>query len=115
MMRACSVRALRTAAVAVMLAIAVDAGAAITPTDPDARVLRVERWLKAVLNHNPGAKDDAVDEISLWSGPELRVLYGDIVVLAQLMQSPARESLKIPDVIAAASPSSAPSPRSRAR
>ena len=42
--------------------------------DPDARVVRAERWLHAVFSHQPGLKDDAVTEVSLWSDAELRAL-----------------------------------------
>jgi tetratricopeptide (TPR) repeat protein len=66
--------------------------------DPDARILRAERWLKAAFSHQPGAKDDAVDEVSLWSTAELRALFVDESVLAQLMLNPMKASLKIPTI-----------------
>ena len=50
--------------------------------DPNARVLRAERWLKAAFSHQPGQKDDAVDEVSFWSDTELRTLFVDEGVLA---------------------------------
>src|SRR5256885_14246728 len=66
--------------------------------DPNARVLRAERWLKATLNHQPGVKDDAVDEVSLWSDRELRELFVDEGVLAQLMLDPTLGKTKIPTI-----------------
>jgi tetratricopeptide (TPR) repeat protein len=66
--------------------------------DPDSRVLRAERWLKATLSHQPGAKDDAVIEVSLWSDAELRALFVDESALAQLMLNPMKASVKIPTI-----------------
>jgi hypothetical protein len=63
--------------------------------DPDARVLRAERWLKAAFSHQPGAKDDAVAEVSLWSDEELRALFVDEGVLAQLMLKPELKRAKV--------------------
>ena len=64
--------------------------------DPNSRILRVERWLKATLNHQPGATDDAAREISLWSNAELRDLFTDQAVLAQLMRNPVTRNLVVP-------------------
>jgi tetratricopeptide (TPR) repeat protein len=66
--------------------------------DPGARILRAERWLKAAFSHQPGAKDDAVTEVSLWSNAELRALFVDEAVLAQLMQNPMRSNIKVPTI-----------------
>jgi tetratricopeptide (TPR) repeat protein len=63
--------------------------------DANARVLRAERWLKAAFNHQPGMKDEVADEVSFWSGAELRELFVDEAVLAQLMLDPSRTNPKI--------------------
>jgi hypothetical protein len=66
--------------------------ASAEPTDdPNARILRVERWLKAVLSHQPGQQDDAVREVAAWSNADVRTLGIDQRVLAELMR---RRSLK---------------------
>jgi tetratricopeptide (TPR) repeat protein len=59
---------------------------AIDPEDPDARLIRLERWLKASLAHHPGEHDDSMTEVSLWSNAELRVLRTDIQVLVRLFR-----------------------------
>ena len=56
--------------------------------DPNARTLRVEQWLKAVLHHVPGAADAAVLEISSWSNSDLGTLLIDEGVLVRLMRDP---------------------------
>ncbi len=73
-------------------------GAADLPTDPGARILRVERWLKATFAHQPGANDDAVVEVSLWSDAELRVLLVDQGALAHLILDPDKTRIKVPTV-----------------
>ena len=54
---------------------------------PDPRIDRVERWLNAVAQHEPGQADDAVAEIASWSSPEMRMLWIDVSVLVQLMRN----------------------------
>ena len=81
--------------VALLLLIAPSPLRAVDPEDPNARLIRLERWLKATLAHHPGEKDDAVTEVSLWSNTELKVLRLDIQVLSQMfrklgMRVPAR-------------------------
>src|SRR6266853_1218103 len=56
--------------------------------DPDPRVLHVERWLKAVLHHVPGADDAWVHEIGAWSGTELATFRIDAGVLVRLLRDP---------------------------
>jgi tetratricopeptide (TPR) repeat protein len=62
--------------------------APVAQARPDERILKVERWLKAVLHHEPGAADEAVAEIGGWSGAELQALWVDVNVLTQLMRNP---------------------------
>jgi tetratricopeptide (TPR) repeat protein len=52
------------------------------------RIPRLERWLKAVDRHEPGESDEAVDEVGSWSIVELRGLWVDVYVLAQLARNP---------------------------
>ena len=73
--------------------------------DPGARVLRVERWIKAAFAHQPGAKDEAVTEISLWSDAELRDLFVDESVIARLMRDPgSTKKILIPATTSARQP-----------
>jgi hypothetical protein len=58
----------------------------------DARTVSVERWLKAVLRHEPGVVDDAVAEIRSWSVSQLETLEVDESVLVQLMRDPTLSS-----------------------
>ena len=75
--------------------LALPLAAPAAPTDdPNARILRVERWLKAVLSHQPGRKDDAISEVAAWSNADLRTLGVDERVLLELMQNPAAKQVK---------------------
>ena len=56
-------------------------------TDLDARVQRLEQWLKAVLHHQPGTTDDSVRAVGAWSIDELNSLAIDQGVLVQLTQN----------------------------
>jgi len=49
---------------------------ALAPPDP--RFDRVERWLSAVLRHEPGEADEAVADIGSWPAPQLRMLWIDV-------------------------------------
>lgn len=67
---------------------------AAAPDDPDSRVLRIERWLKAVLHHSPGAPDAEVVEISSWSSRELDLFQIDQGVFVRLMRDPRLSSFQ---------------------
>src|SRR5262249_1782255 len=54
---------------------------------PAERLPRLQRWLKAVDRHEPGADDDSVIEVGAWTNTELRGLWVDANVLAQLMRN----------------------------
>jgi tetratricopeptide (TPR) repeat protein len=56
--------------------------------DDDARMARVEAWLKAILHHQPGELDDAAQDIARWSVAELQALSVDAVALSQMMRDP---------------------------
>jgi len=73
------------AALAVLLPASIHAA---DPIDPDARLLRLERWVKASLNHQPGERDDPATEVSLWSNTELKVLRTDVQVLLLVLHRP---------------------------
>jgi len=73
------------AALAVLLPASIHAA---DPIDPDARLLRLERWMKASLNHQPGERDDPATEVSLWSNTELKVLRTDVQVLLLVLHRP---------------------------
>jgi len=51
----------------------------------DARILRVEQWLKATLHHTPGASDEATAVVGGWSPEDLRTLWSDAAVVVALM------------------------------
>jgi len=51
------------------------------------RIQRLKQWLNAVDRHEPGAHDDAVIDVGKWSNGELRGLWIDSYVLAQLMRN----------------------------
>jgi tetratricopeptide (TPR) repeat protein len=55
-------------------------------SDADARMVRVEEWLKAILHHHPGEFDDAAERMAGWSYAELQALSIDAVALSQLMR-----------------------------
>jgi tetratricopeptide (TPR) repeat protein len=57
-------------------------------SDMDARLARVEHWLKAVTRHKPGTTDDAALEVSRWSNEALRSLWVDTNVLERLIRNP---------------------------
>jgi tetratricopeptide (TPR) repeat protein len=61
---------------------------AADPLDPSARLVRLERWIKASLTHHPGARDDASNEVRLWSNTELKVLRADVQVLLLVLRRP---------------------------
>jgi tetratricopeptide (TPR) repeat protein len=65
------------------------------PDPDDARMLRLERWLKAVLHHEPGASDDPVMVVSQWSNADLRTLLIDWDALSQLMRKPSLSAFTI--------------------
>lgn len=61
-------------------------------SEMDARLARVERWLKAVLHHQPGEPDDAAKEVNGWSNSELRMLWIDTNVVVKLIRNPRAAS-----------------------
>jgi tetratricopeptide (TPR) repeat protein len=56
--------------------------------DMEARLIRLEQWLKAVMRHEPGTTDDAAERVSAWSNSELRALWIDTNVVVQLVRNP---------------------------
>lgn len=57
---------------------------------PDSlRLARVELWLKAVLNHEPGMTDDPAKLVAEWPHPDLRQFWLDLNVLVRLMRTPS--------------------------
>src|SRR5712692_10547312 len=51
------------------------------------RLDRLQRWLKVVDRHEPGVQDDAAAEVGAWTNTDLRGLWVDVNVLAQLMRN----------------------------
>ena len=54
----------------------------------EARLIRLEQWLKAAMRHEPGTTDDAAARVSAWSNSELRALWIDTNVVVQLIRNP---------------------------
>ncbi len=52
------------------------------------RLTRLEQWLGAVDRHNPGYEDQALLDVTEWTHDDLRSLWIDLDVLAQLMRKP---------------------------
>ena len=74
--------------VAALCGVAFASPATAASDDPNARVLRLERWLKAAVGHQPGSKDDASREVAAWSYADLRVLRFDQGVMVKLLHNP---------------------------
>jgi len=55
--------------------------------DLDARILRVDQWLRAILHHQPGLPDESTRAVGSWSIEELNALAIDQGVLVQLTQN----------------------------
>ena len=73
---------------------AVNASRAALAPDSD-RVLYVERWLKAVLHHEPGSRDESAREIAAWSNTDLSRLWIDLKILIVLMRNPRTHSFAV--------------------
>jgi len=71
--------------VAMCLAVALGARAAEPAVG---RVDRVERWLKALLQHQPGTDDEPVYVVGSWSALDMRMLWIDTTNLLALMRNP---------------------------
>ena len=52
----------------------------------DARIDRLERWVKAAARHQPGTADEAAIELGSWPGRDLQTLWVDVDVLITLMR-----------------------------
>jgi tetratricopeptide (TPR) repeat protein len=62
---------------------------------PDARMAHVDAWLHAVSNHEPGTADDYTAGLGEWTPSEIRSLWIDTNVLAQLMRNPRLTNFNI--------------------
>jgi tetratricopeptide (TPR) repeat protein len=83
--KAMAVRAMATGTTDVGTALRATRAAAAPDSD---RALHVERWLKAVLRHEPGSLDEPASEIAAWSNTDLSTLWIDLKVLIELMRNP---------------------------
>jgi tetratricopeptide (TPR) repeat protein len=54
----------------------------------DARIARVELWLKALLDHQQGIADEALKRVASWWGDDLQALWLDLNALVRLMRNP---------------------------
>src|SRR5262249_47318177 len=64
--------------------------------DMEARLARLEQWLKAVMRHAPGAPDTAAVPVSEWSNADMRWLWIDASVVAQLVRTPRSGAFTLP-------------------
>ncbi|HEX7797620.1 MAG TPA: tetratricopeptide repeat protein [Vicinamibacterales bacterium] len=55
----------------------------------DVRMQRLERWLDAVLQHNPGLIDDRLVEIGKLSNLELQILLVDATAVVRIIRTPS--------------------------
>ena len=76
-------------AIGLASAVAAPAGA---QEQRDPRLVRVELWLKALIDHEPGAKDEAAVRVASWSAGEIGTLWIDANVIVQLMRDPRKSS-----------------------
>jgi hypothetical protein len=81
-------RAASTIAAVAFCCVALARPLAADADDPNARVIRLERWLKAAVRHHPGSVDESSKEVALWSYADLRVLRFDEGVIAKLLHVP---------------------------
>src|SRR5581483_7369577 len=58
------------------------------PAEPWDHVSRVDRWLTAVLRHQPGSFDADAVAVASWSNPELQELWIDLTVVVELIRNP---------------------------
>jgi len=58
----------------------------------DARIDRVEQWLKAVARHEPGGMDEASVAIDDWPNDDGRDFWIEATVLTRLMHDPSRRT-----------------------
>jgi hypothetical protein len=61
------------------------------------RIDRLEAWVAAVRQHTPGARDNAVLEITRWSAEELRGVWIDVSTVITLVRDPAADVFYEPD------------------
>jgi tetratricopeptide (TPR) repeat protein len=54
----------------------------------DQRIDRVERWLGALLTHEPGAADEPAATVASWQGEDLQSLGLDVNALVRVMRNP---------------------------
>jgi tetratricopeptide (TPR) repeat protein len=54
----------------------------------DARISRIELWLKALVDHEQGFSDAALTSVASWWGDDLQSLWLDLNSVVRLMRSP---------------------------
>jgi len=69
--------------------------ASVQQQNMDARLVRVVQWLKAVVQHEPGAADDAVALVGSWTPSQVQTLWLDTNVIVQLMRNPGQVSFSV--------------------
>jgi tetratricopeptide (TPR) repeat protein len=82
----------RAAFAALLLVAGVRVGAAQPRED---RIAHVEQWLKAVMRHDPGTTDQSASVVASWSTQDVRTLWVDTSVVAQLMRDPRKSSFSV--------------------
>jgi tetratricopeptide (TPR) repeat protein len=56
--------------------------------DVSARITRLETWLSAIAQHEPGTADQWVLQINEWSQEDLRLIWIDVATLTSLIREP---------------------------
>lgn len=84
---------MRRAVLAVVLVLAGSGSGLAQGTD--LRVTRVEQWLNAVIDHEPGTTDEAAVHVASWSAQGIRTLWVDANVIAQLMRDPRKAGFSV--------------------
>ena len=75
--------------IACVLAISADLAAQSAKPGVSARITRLEAWLSAIANHEPGAADEPVLQINEWSQEQLRLIWIDVSTLVSLIRQPS--------------------------
>jgi hypothetical protein len=60
----------------------------------DARLVRAEQWMKALVLHEPGVADDAVRVVGSWTAAQVRMLWIDASGIIQIMRNPRELGLR---------------------
>ena len=75
------------------------AGVAAQSLAPETKLTRIDRleiWIRFVKQHEPGAVDDAVQEVNTWSAGDLQRLWIDLSSVVSLVRDPKVRLFVVP-------------------